>query len=76
MARSEDPSRKEIRDVCRATLTMVAAEDGKAVPVRLHRSVAGLWADRGSDGLERDSDCVLSRRQRPGGVASVACPLG
>jgi acyl-CoA hydrolase len=36
-ARSEDPSRKEIREVCRATFTMVAAEDGKAVPVRLHQ---------------------------------------
>jgi acyl-CoA hydrolase len=35
-ARSEDPVRKQTRDVCRAVFTMVAAEDGKPVPVRLH----------------------------------------
>ncbi len=35
-ARAEDPVRKQIRDVCRAVFTMVAVEDGRAVPVRLH----------------------------------------
>jgi acyl-CoA hydrolase len=35
-ARAEDPARKVTRDVCRATFTMVTAEDGRAVPVRLH----------------------------------------
>jgi acyl-CoA hydrolase len=35
-ARSEDPVRKETRDVCRAVFTMVATEDGRAAPVRLH----------------------------------------
>lgn len=35
-ARAEDPVRKATRDVCRATFTMVTAEDGRAVPVRLH----------------------------------------
>jgi acyl-CoA hydrolase len=38
-ARAEDPVRKETRDVCRATFTMVTAEGGAAVPVRLHGSV-------------------------------------
>ena len=54
-ARSEDPSRKEIRDVCRATFTMVAAEDGKAVPVRLHhgRSSADQDGDRAHGHLGR-----------------------
>ncbi len=37
-ARAEDPVRKETRDVCRAVFTMVTAEDGAAVPVRLHAS--------------------------------------
>lgn len=35
-ARAEDPVRKQTRDVCRATFTMVTAQDGRAVPVRLH----------------------------------------
>jgi acyl-CoA thioesterase YciA len=35
-ARAEDPVRKRTRDVCRAVFTMVAAQDGRAVPVRLH----------------------------------------
>ena len=35
-ARAEDPVRKETRDVCRATFTMVTARDGRAVPVALH----------------------------------------
>ena len=39
-ARSEDPVRKTTRDVCRATFTMVASEDGRAVPVRLHDAPA------------------------------------
>jgi acyl-CoA hydrolase len=34
-ATAEDPARGETRDVCRATFTMVTAEDGRAVPVRL-----------------------------------------
>ena len=34
-AAAEDPVRKVTRDVCRAVFTMVAAEDGAAVPVRL-----------------------------------------
>ena len=37
-ARSEDPVRKVTRDVCRAVFTMVTAEDGRAVPARLHRA--------------------------------------
>jgi acyl-CoA hydrolase len=37
-ARAEDPAKKVTRDVCRAVFTMVAAEDGRAVPVRLHRT--------------------------------------
>jgi len=37
-ARAEDPVHKVTRDVCRAVFTMVAAEDGRAVPVRLHRA--------------------------------------
>jgi acyl-CoA thioesterase YciA len=37
-ARAEDPVRKEMRDVCRAEFTMVAAQDGAPVPVRLHRA--------------------------------------
>ncbi|HSI29933.1 MAG TPA: hotdog domain-containing protein [Miltoncostaeaceae bacterium] len=41
-ALAEDPVRKETRGVCRAVFTMVAAEDGVAVPVRLH--AAGGWA--------------------------------
>jgi acyl-CoA hydrolase len=36
-ATAEDPVSKVIRDVCRAVFTMVAAEDGRAVPVRLHQ---------------------------------------
>lgn len=39
-ARAEDPARKVTRDVCRATFTMVTAEDGRAVPVRLHDASA------------------------------------
>ena len=39
-ARAEDPARKGTRDVCRATFTMVTAEDGRAVPVRLHDAPA------------------------------------
>jgi acyl-CoA hydrolase len=39
-ARAEDPARKVTRDVCRATFTMVTAEDGRAVPVRLHDAPA------------------------------------
>ncbi len=39
-ARAEDPARKITRDVCRATFTMVTAEDGRAVPVRLHDAPA------------------------------------
>jgi acyl-CoA hydrolase len=39
-ARAEDPARKTTRDVCRATFTMVTAEDGRAVPVRLHDAPA------------------------------------
>jgi acyl-CoA hydrolase len=35
-ARAEDPVAKTARHVCRAVFTMVAAEDGVAVPVRLH----------------------------------------
>jgi acyl-CoA hydrolase len=35
-ARAEDPIAKESRDVCRATFTMVTAQDGRSVPVRLH----------------------------------------
>jgi len=35
-ARAEDPVKKETRPVCRAVFTMVAAEDGRAAPVRLH----------------------------------------
>lgn len=34
-ATAEDPARGVTRDVCRATFTMVTAEDGRAVPVRL-----------------------------------------
>jgi acyl-CoA hydrolase len=37
VASAEDPAAKATREVCRAVFTMVAAEDGKAVPVRLHR---------------------------------------
>jgi acyl-CoA hydrolase len=37
-ARAEDPVAKETRHVCRAVFTMVAAEDGVAVPVRLHQA--------------------------------------
>ena len=40
-ARAEDPVAKETRHVCRAVFTMVAAEDGVAVPVRLHRAHQG-----------------------------------
>jgi acyl-CoA hydrolase len=36
-ARAEDPVRKQTRDVCRALFTMVTAQDGRAVPARLHR---------------------------------------
>jgi len=39
-ARSEDPVRKVTRDVCRAVFTMVATEDGRAAPVRLHDPAA------------------------------------
>lgn len=39
-ARAEDPARKVVREVCRATFTMVTAEDGRAVPVRLHDAPA------------------------------------
>ena len=39
-ATAEDPGRKVTRQVCRAVFTMVAAEDGRAVPVRLHRPAA------------------------------------
>ena len=39
-ARAEDPARKETREVCRARFTMVTAEDGRAVPVRLHDAPA------------------------------------
>jgi acyl-CoA hydrolase len=35
-ASAEDPVRKATRPVCSAVFTMVAAEDGHAVPVRLH----------------------------------------
>jgi acyl-CoA hydrolase len=35
-ASAEDPVRKATRPVCSAVFTMVAAEDGRAVPVRLH----------------------------------------
>ena len=35
-ASAEDPVRKATRPVCTAVFTMVAAEDGRAVPVRLH----------------------------------------
>lgn len=35
-ARAEDPVRKETREVCRALFTMVATEDGRSVPARLH----------------------------------------
>jgi len=34
-AAAEDPVGKVTREVCRAVFTMVAAEDGQAVPVRL-----------------------------------------
>lgn len=37
-ASAEDPVKKVTRSICRATFTMVAAEDGQAVPVRLHRA--------------------------------------
>ena len=50
-ARAEDPVAKETREVCRAVFTMVAAEDGVAVPVRLHarrRLGRGAAADRRS----------------------------
>ena len=39
-ARAEDPAGKETREVCRARFTMVTAEDGRAVPVRLHDAPA------------------------------------
>jgi len=39
-ARAEDPVNAVTRDVCRALFTMVAAEDGRAVPVRLRRGGA------------------------------------
>lgn len=39
-ARAEDPAAKVTRDVCRATFTMVTAEDGRAVPVRLQAAPA------------------------------------
>jgi len=39
-ARAEDPARKKTREVCRARFTMVTAEDGRAVPVRLHDAPA------------------------------------
>jgi acyl-CoA hydrolase len=35
-AQAEDPVGKETRHVCRAVFTMVTAEGGAAVPVRLH----------------------------------------
>jgi hypothetical protein len=35
-ARAEDPVAKTARHVCQAVFTMVAAEGGVAVPVRLH----------------------------------------
>jgi hypothetical protein len=41
-ALAEDPVAKETRAVCRAVFTMAAAEDGVAVPVRLH--AGGGWA--------------------------------
>lgn len=34
-ATAEDPVKKEVRDVCSATFTMVAGADGAAEPVRL-----------------------------------------
>jgi acyl-CoA hydrolase len=37
VASAEDPAAKATREVCRAVFTMVAAEDGRPVPVRLHR---------------------------------------
>jgi acyl-CoA hydrolase len=40
-ARAEDPVAKRTRHVCRAVFTMVAAEDGKAVPIRLHEGRPG-----------------------------------
>ena len=40
-ARAEDPVHKVTRDVCRAVFTMVTAEDGRAVPARLHREGPG-----------------------------------
>ncbi len=40
-AAAEDPAAKETRHVCRAVFTMVAAEDGAAVPVRLHERGRG-----------------------------------
>ncbi len=39
-ATAEDPAAGVTREVCRATFTMVTAEDGRAVPVRL-RGAAG-----------------------------------
>ena len=40
-ARAEDPALKQTRDVCRAVFTMVTAEDGVAVPARLHERGRG-----------------------------------
>lgn len=37
-ARAEDPVAKVTRPACRATFTMVTAEAGRAVPVRLHEA--------------------------------------
>jgi acyl-CoA hydrolase len=36
MASAEDPVAKATREVCHAVFTMVAVEDGRPVPVRLH----------------------------------------
>lgn len=38
---AEDPVRKRTRKVCRAVFTMVATEDGRAAPVRLHDPAPG-----------------------------------
>jgi acyl-CoA hydrolase len=49
-ARAEDPVRKESRDVCRAVFTMVAVEDGRAVPLRLHERRRAQRRRGGGDG--------------------------
>ena len=49
-ASAEDPAKKVTRDVCRAVFTMVTAQDGAAVPVRLHERKRRRSRRGGGDG--------------------------